>query len=61
MGMEGILSFAIRMTVLAVLTMTAEFLVPEGRIKGTVCVSCGLVFLSAAMDQILVIIAGMGV
>lgn len=57
---ERLVSFAANLTVLSVLTMTAEFLVPEGKLKRTVCAATGLVFFSAAVEQILGIFAGMG-
>ena len=59
--MGEIMSFAANLTVLSVLTVAAECLVPEGKIKRTVCAAAGLVFLSAAVEQILGIFAKMGV
>ena len=59
--MEEAAAFACNLTALSLLAAAAEFLVPKGKLKGTVTFAVGLVFASAVMEQILGIIARMGV
>lgn len=59
--MQPILSFACAALTLAVLVMLLEYLIPAGPVKNTASAAAGLVYLAAVCDQILGIIARMGV
>ena len=59
--MEGIASFVGTVICMSMLAMITEFSIPSGALKSSVSVSVGLVYLSAVLDQILGIIARMGV
>ena len=59
--MEGIVSFTGTLVCLSVLTMTVEFLMPEGPLKKAVSTAAGMTFLSAALEQIVGLFARIGV